>query len=190
MEKTNFTDNAVFESGKDCLTDTSGVKEGAVTVPDGDGDSRICAADGEKSPVTGAINEAKGDASATADEELEAEFDALINGKFKELYKKRTEGIIRKRLRSAGKPRAAVKEAESQAASEIKAPKNEEHGTATEQDADAYEHTRAQNKNRPMENGLRGSCGMVTKINVSALDGSGVLAILRRVDAGEKISFK
>jgi chromosomal replication initiator protein len=46
------------------------------------------------------------------------------------------------------------------------------------------------NKNRPRENGVGGSIGMVTGINVSALKGSEVIELLRRVENGEKIKFK
>ena len=45
------------------------------------------------------------------------------------------------------------------------------------------------NQSRPRENGVGGSVGMYTGINVSALKGSDVLALLRRAEAGEKIKF-
>ena len=42
---------------------------------------------------------------------------------------------------------------------------------------------------RPIENGIGGSCGVVSRINVNALNGKDVQAILKRVGAGERIKF-
>ena len=53
-----------------------------------------------------------------------------------------------------------------------------------------YLKAKERNLKRPVENGCSGSCGVVTRINVSALSGNDILSILRRVGAGEKITFK
>ena len=52
------------------------------------------------------------------------------------------------------------------------------------------EKQRAVNRSRPRENGVSGSVGMFTGINVSALKGSDILDILRRAETGEKIKFQ
>ena len=49
---------------------------------------------------------------------------------------------------------------------------------------------KAINAARPIENGIGGSCGVVSRINVNALKGKDVLSILKRVGAGERINFK
>ncbi len=190
MEKTNITDNAQTYAGEECLTDITGVKNASSSYPDGKDGGNPCDADKGESPIAGEIESALGGDSATAEEALEAEFDALINGKFSGVYKKRTEGIIRKRLRSVKSAQAAESSTQVSEPQPSVDASQEGQGVAGEQSAIAIEQTRAQNKKRPIENGLGGSCGMVTKVNVSALDGQGVLAILRRVGSGEKISFK
>jgi hypothetical protein len=210
MEDFKVADNAVHGG-----SDISGVKGDAVSYPDGNGSGLTCDADtSEKTEisaeidVTGATeasdNGADDRGSCEDITKLETEFEALINGRYRDVYKRRTEGIIRKRLRS-GKARPEVLSGSDvklsdTGASESIAPATEKNASfaayseeksgAVKSNAVSYEAAREKNKNRPLENGLAGSCGIVTKINVSALDGDGVLSILRRVGSGEKISFK
>lgn len=209
-------DNIIFaDDAARGVTDISGVKNAVPSIPDGadNGESRV--ADGADNAVqmseigvTGAIESEVG---FSDEAELDAEFEALIRGKYRQAYRKRTEGIIRKRLRS-GKARPWVSAESSEAQNTDETTEIPVTGAAvlSEKAADGeiasaqmgelssennasevrYERLRTQNQNRPIENGLSGSCGIVTKINVSALDGQGVLAILKRVGSGEKISFK
>ena len=195
-------------------SDISGVKNAEPTIPDSEAYSDSRVADGKGNTdacaeisVTGAIENGN-DASESEEKSLEAEFDALIKGRFGEVYRRRTESIIRRRLRSA-KPHTEQKnDSETEAAGEIKPAREVKpegdarpEGTVTGevlQPSPAgesgggfdYESIRRKNQSRPIENGLSGSSGIVTKINVSALDGEGVLSIIRRVGSGEKISFK
>ena len=227
MDKLNFDNSAVHG-----VTDTSGVKD-AISVPpeeQGMGVSEVAArskktVEFSEIPVTGEIeNDADVD---EVDEKasLEAEFDALISGRFKEIYKRRTEGIIRRRLKgrkahfvpSESGESSVEKESsevsESGLEKETNAPITPETVVAEGKDTTAvvkettaqrsepsnddsekekeglYEKALIQNKNRPLESGLRASAGIVTRVNVSSLDGSGVLDIVKRVRAGEKISF-
>lgn len=152
-------------------------------------------------------------------EKDDIEFLALIKGRYREAYKRRTESIIRKRLKgSKVKNASAVNssseemikdtpsmsyEANAWSGSEAKengaektAASKKSYDTVTEKTS----HEEAKrtdvsilkniNRSRPRENGLGGSVGMITGINVSALKGSDVLALLRRAEAGEKIKFK
>ena len=115
----------------------------------------------------------------------------LIRGRFSEVYKKRTEKIIRKRLRS-GKTRSESQDTPSvnEGDGESTEPSKKDEQVDAVDDTDGYERARLLNKNRPIENGIGGSSAVVTKINVSALDGQSVLSIIKRVGSGEKISFK
>ncbi len=210
MQINNFADDVARD-----VADISGVKDTAPSIPDGADSGEPCVADGAGNEVqaseivvAGAI-EQKSEASDEA--ALDAQFEALINGKYRQAYRKRTEGIIRKRLRSGkARPAPSAEPPETKksdetveiavtgdavlsedAAKAIGASAQKGEITPENNASEAqYERLRSQNKNRPIENGLYGSCGIVTKINVSALDGEGVLAILKRVGSGEKISFK
>ena len=208
MDNFNQADSAVHG-----VSDISGVKDASLSHPEGDGDSEP--RDADEAKTTGIA-----DTDAAV---LEAEFDELIHGRFSDVYKRRTESIIRKRLRSVKShsdteklidapfsDKGSENDADSSAEkSDIKGiedallsiigaietqskvpteSKISERDTAAK--AAAFEQTRAKNKLRPLENGLGGSCGIVTRINVSALSGSDVISILNRVGAGEKISFK
>ena len=141
------------------------------------------------------------------------EFLSLIKGKYRDAYRRRTEEIIRKRLKSTkgkqpSKDEKALTEIPSAecvsvvlsevpnltAAAEIAVNVSDE---AKKDDLLLLSEKKKQllsvqkNKNliRPRENGVGGSVGMYTGIKVSALKGSDVLALLRRAEAGEKIKF-
>ena len=214
-------------------SDISGVKEPALDVPDVKSDLALRDADGDDKTAERSLTD-------TDMITLEAEFDELIGGRFREVYKRRTEGIIRKRLKSvkarteasdvclgaepvtaAPKPENAVSEVAgaigteneevSQVVGAIETADEEVSqvagaiGTADEEVSQVAgaietpkvsvghgetEAARVLNRSRPIENGLGGSCGVVSKINVSALTGRDVISILKRVGTGEKISFK
>lgn len=174
-------------------SDIAGVKSSESPVPDGGNGAELHVAD-EANKTVQATDE-------TDDSALDTEFEELINGRFKKAYKRRTEAIIRKRLRS-GKARptedgendnphpqslCAQTNGENNASSESKAtPKAE----IPKQGEDKREAQRKSNLTRPLENGLSGSCGVVSKINVSVLSGNDIRNILKRVGSGEKITFK
>lgn len=201
------------------VSDISGVKNVSLSCPEGENEDGLRVADGENETGVAGTDEAT----------LDEEFERLIQGRYKEAYKKRTESIIRRRLK-AGKARPEVSaeisegsventpsdtEADMSRNSENKEqgarrlePENAETSvtgamitqsvSAPDQktysnptyDLALVEQAMAKNKSRPIENGLGGSCGVVTKVNVSALSGSDVLSILKRVGTGERISFK
>lgn len=118
---------------------------------------------------------------------LEAEFDELIKGRFKDVYKRRTENIIRKRLRS-GKAHASNENAPvCTPEPSVSKPVIKEKSLTEEV---AVSSVRTKNSSRPIENGISGSCGVVTRVNVSALSGSEVISLLKRAEAGERICFK
>ena len=146
-----------------------------------------------------------------SDEEKEdREFSALIKGKYKNAYRRRTESIIRRRLKSVGK--GAVKEESTSVGEPVENEKMVHVGTEGSTDgggsvlkattvggakpdthlkAGSYlEDQKAVNRSRPRENGVGGSVGMFTGINVSALKGRDILDILRRAETGEKIKFQ
>ncbi len=213
MDEVNFDDSAVHG-----VTDTSGVKGVASVLPEEQriGVSEVAAqaentAEFSEIPATGEIESKVERETADADKSLEAEFEALISGRFKEIYKRRTEGIIRKRLK-VRKAHSAVAisgeglggeaerlTSESESEEEKSAPVTAETaitgedepslGDSVKEKESLYEKAFLQNQNRPLESGLSASAGIVTRVNVSSLDGSGVLDIVRRVTAGEKISF-
>ena len=191
--------NSIAKSAENGVSDTSGVKTEPILLPEQNvGSARFDAESADSAQIqkneadaedTTAPDPSDGeDTEATeTEEELERLFDAMINGKFRNAYRKRTESIVRKRLRT-GKARPESKIA----------PKNEEAaaGSVTESpqktvsDKEIFRETLSRNRARPTENGCGGSIGVVSKINVNALKGSDVLSILRRVGAGEKITFK
>lgn len=203
MSEIILTDSAARSA-----SDIAGVKDVAPTRPEGESEDVLCVADGVKETelsVTGSIETTSNDVERAVDP-LEAEFDELIRGRFSEVYKKRTEKIIRKRLRSGkAHPDSTPTSSENVEGEAQKSESSLQQKTANESvqintdlkpdntaapNIQGYESARQLNKNRPIENGLSGSSGMVTKINVSALDGKGVLSIIKRVGTGEKISFK
>ena len=183
MEDTNFADSTVHSA-----SDISGVKSAALPDPEGIKDGEPCDAGKENN----ASSDGETDLAA-----LEKEFEELISGRFKQVYKKRTEGIIRKRLSGRAHPARAEKDTLSErkdAEASESQPENIKEEPPVKNEAvngtDRADAARAMNKTRPIENGLSGSCGVITKINVSALNGRDVLSILKRVGAGEKIDFK
>ncbi len=181
------------------------------------------------------------ESNATDAEKEDKEFLSLIRGKYKEAYKRRTESIIRKRLRNSrsrvisgteddflsGLQKERCTELSQPVNSEkknagtlkvegiygdkssIKSEKNQSSNSSyngdynsdigfnekTEKQVADMRKTNAEamikaNRSRPCENGISGSIGMVTGINVSTLNGSDILKLLKRVETGEKIRFK
>ena len=137
-------------------------------------------------------------ASDEADEEtLDAEFEALIKGKYRQAYKRRMESTVRRRLKNGRarsiavstpsegeRPSVSCEKTESIPETEVAAP------IGNTADASALiEAQRTKNRSRPTENGVGGSVGVVTRINVSALSGSDILGIIHRAGTGEKITF-
>lgn len=184
MEENIIADNTVHG-----VTDTEGVKDSVLSDPEGMGAEECRDADGTK----------KAESAEGADlDALEKEFDRLISGRFSEVYKRRTEGIIRRRLRSG---KARPKEAENDVVTPNGVTRKTENGETEPGKAsdmrpadptvgESVKTAKAINAARPIENGIGGSCGVVSRINVNALKGKDVLSILKRVGAGERINFK
>ena len=170
------------------VSDISGEKTESVLLPEQNENSPRFAAEGAENQVL-TSSDGKNDEAEENEDELEKQFEALINGKYRNAYRKRTEGIIKKRLRS-GKARPTIEKAQIDDAASAEASK----GTVTSEnlntDKEAIQAARIRNKLRPTENGCGGSIGVVSRINVNALNGADVRSILRRVGAGEKITFK
>ena len=171
MEETNVAVSTVHG-----VTDISGVKDGAQSDPEG-----FCA-------DVSRVADGKEPADGSCDAELEAEFERLISGRFGQVYKKRVEAIVRKRVRT-GKAHpepastddacAPAETKADEAVSDLSLPNGEERVSVA----------KTMNGMRPIENGIGGSCGVVSRINVNALNGKDVQAILKRVGAGERIKF-
>lgn len=137
-------------------------------------------------------------ASDEADEKtLDAEFEALIKGRYRQAYKRRMESTVRRRLKNGRARSVAVstpsgdespfvscEKTESVSEKEVAAPL----GNATDACA-IIEALKTKNRSRPTENGVGGSVGVVTRINVSALSGNDILGIIHRAGTGEKITF-
>ena len=161
------------------VSDISGVKDQAPTNPEG--------SDGEMLRDADEVADVERSLSETEQAALEAEFDVLINGKFSQIYKKRTEGIVRKRLRSV----KAVQPGNKAEPGEAKKPTAEKSRADTQmQVSEEKARTVERNRTRPLENGLGGSCATVSRINVSALSGREIVNILKRAGTGERITFK
>lgn len=137
-------------------------------------------------------------ASDEADEKtLDAEFEALIKGRYRQAYKRRMESTVRRRLKNGRarsvavstpsedvRPSVSCEKTESIPETEVAAP------SGNTLDACALiEALKTKNRSRPTENGVGGSVGVVTRINVSALSGSDILGIIHRAGTGEKITF-
>lgn len=221
MQDDNFAENAGHG-----VSDISGVNGAVLSRPEGEENGVLRVAAGENTEEIGEAGPRCGADAAS----LDSEFEELIKGRFREAYRRRTESIIRKRLR-AGKARPARDAAAGsegvengifsapERISDNKSAENAEFsgngalgvGNAgggedavfkdgnggsdtsegqSERLKKALEEAVTRNRTRPVENGCGGSCGVVTRINVSALSGSDVMSILKRVGAGEKISFK
>ncbi len=238
-EKRHAADDAakVFDDGegkiKPTLSDEVKVLDG------GTGETKTVLSDGDEA------EESRADSSAEAHscvnsvgegseaEKEDKEFLALIKGRYREAYRRRTESIIRRRLKSARakansfSDTASVSEKqESVCAADGVFDIDRKNDAVVKEIADAVKSAysgaintlgaldtrsglgaeggvlssaqikeRAEiqknaNRSRPRENGVGGSVGMITGINVSALKGSDVLELLRRAEAGEKIKFK
>ena len=144
------------------------------------------------------LPEENSSASDEADEEtLDAEFEALIKGRYRQAYKRRMESTVRRRLKNGRarsiavstpsegeRPSVSCEKTESIPETEVAAPS----GNTTDASA-LIEALRTKNRRRPTENGVGGSVGVVTRINVSALSGSDILGIIHRAGTGEKITF-
>lgn len=148
-------------------------------------------------------------------EKEDAEFAALIKGKYRDAYKRRTENIIRRRLKGiraktdydkspapSAESLSAARATENTKAESLAPEKSAYAGaalrtdaapspqaSATEGDTQSLTLQRKANQSRPRENGVGGSVGMVTGIRVSALRGSDILELLQRAEKGETIKF-
>ena len=184
MEEINSAENTVHG-----VSDKEGVKDASPSDPEGRVECVSRDADGANDSKSGE------EADLTA---LDEEFERLINGRFSEVYKRRTEGIIRRRLRSGkARPKEEVSDGVNESGvadgSENEAVKaDQEPKTAFPEPTvgESLKTAKAINAARPIENGIGGSCGVVSRINVDALNGSDVLSILKRVGAGERIKFR
>ncbi len=251
-----FTDISGVKEDTDCAAPEQHVEESRHVADDGNGGRKISAV--EKGAECGSVGETKpiqpneadaeeklavsseearncvnsaGDVSEA--EKEDREFLELIKGRYRDAYRRRTESIIRRRLKSVrtrtadGPSDASVSEkCETVCAADGISDSGCKKGTVNKEIADtvnradncasdtlgaldtrsglisatggfdgaqAKERAEIQknaNRNRPRENGVGGSVGMITGINVSALKGSDVLELLRRAEAGEKIKFK
>ena len=176
MENINTTDCTVHGA-----SDIQGVKNADFTRPEGENSSEPYDADKVNTKILG-----DGD---TDDAVLEKEFDELIKGKFSKVYKRRTEGIIRRRLRSgrAHPVNAGENSSDEPKKTEANIPLIASEGSEAEKSR--IEAAKNINRTRPVENGINPGCGVVAQINVSALNGRDVMSILKRVGAGENIKF-
>ncbi len=131
------------------------------------------------------------------DKALDAEFEALIKGRYRQAYKRRMESTVRRRLKNGRarsvavstpsngeSPPVSCERTEDIPETEIAAPSGN-----TEDTSALIEAQITKNRSRPTENGVGGSVGVVTRINVSALSGSDILGIIHRAGTGEKITF-
>ncbi len=245
-----FTDISGVKKNPTCAAPEQRVEESRHVADDGNGGRKIsavekgaeCGSVGETKPIQRSEADAEeriADSSAEARnrvnsagelseaEKDDIEFLALIKGRYRDAYKRRTESIIRKRLKSSkvknGESAAVGKssctgmnedtpsasfEVNAGNGSEVKEvgadtvgkEKTAESDTLYDTVTEKTPHEQVKrtdvsiskniNRSRPRENGLGGSVGMITGINVSALKGSDVLELLRRAEAGEKIKFK
>ncbi len=152
---------------------------------------------------------------AQSEEELEKEFEELIKTKYREAFRRRAEGIVRKRLRGRKQRGNAeltqsdlsglaenVSDADNSENFEIPSDREEAVGKTDRAVAKArstqmsdelvkYEKELRlkQNSVRPSENGLGGSIGMFSRTDVVKMTSKDVQDILRRASKGEKIRF-
>lgn len=155
-----------------------GEKKDEQTLPEGSDQSQCC--DAGNTNISGSVGE-----MPTPEEDLDAEFEALIKGKYREAYKKRTEGIVKRRLRSSKAHTALPPLMSSDRQTAIEG----ENNIADSDNASKNEIQKMKNTTRPTENGVGGSIGVYTRINVSALTGRDVREIIGRAASGEKITF-
>lgn len=130
-------------------------------------------------------------------EDLDAEFEALIKGKYRRAYQKRMENTVRRRLkngraRSVSEAKPYVREEGSVSCEKTENVTVAEVAARGSEDVTSdmlIEVQKSLNRSRPTENGVGGSVGIVTRINVSTLSGSDILGIIHRAETGEKITF-
>ncbi len=115
-----------------------------------------------------------------SDEQLETEFEELIRTRYKNAYHKRTEGLIRKRLRSVKKQEQ--NEAGTDRSEQMLKSQALRNGEKKKLQLE-------ENKSRPTENGVGTSVGIYSRANVSKFTGKEIRDILKRADRGEKIRF-
>ncbi len=118
-----------------------------------------------------------------SDEQLEAEFEELIRTRYKNAYHKRTEGLIRKRLRSVKKEAPSSDEVAQSVRS------SDAQDGATSQNGEKKKLQLEKNKTRPSENGVGTSVGVYSRAKVSEFTGKEIRDILKRADRGERIRF-
>ncbi|MBQ9692204.1 MAG: hypothetical protein IJV70_03515 [Clostridia bacterium] len=170
------------------VSDISGEKTENVLLPEqNESSERFAAESAEKQSE--APSDGNGDETEENENELEKQFEALINGKYRNAYRKRTEGIIKKRLK-AGKARPNIEKTQIDDAASAEAEQEKSVSEDSNAEKEAIRTALTRNRLRPTENGCGGSIGVVSKVNVHALKGADVLSIIRRVGAGEKITFK
>ena len=170
------------------VSDISGEKQESVLLPEQSEDSQRFAAESAEIQAETA-SDGKADEADENEDELEKQFEALINGKYRNAYRKRTEGIIKKRLK-AGKARPKIEKTQVGECNSAEAKRETSVSEASDTEKEAIQAALTRNKLRPTENGCGGSIGVVSKVNVHALNGADVRSILRRVGAGERITFK
>lgn len=181
-------ENNIAKSADIGVSDISGEKTENVLLPEQSESSERFVAESAENKAE-APSDGNGDEAEENENELEKQFEALINGKYRNAYRKRTEGIIKKRLK-AGKARPTIEKTQVDEAASAEAAQESSVSEDSNAEKEAIRAALTRNRLRPTENGCGGSIGVVSKVNVHALNGADVLSILRRVGAGEKITFK
>lgn len=169
------------------VSDISGVKERDLTFPEGEGNG-LCFDAGDTEDDSPAFDGEHCDQNM-----LEKEFEELIKGRYREIYRKRTEAIVRKRLKRNKSPETHAQPAVPFAPVSEPMERFEENTSVSDDKHPSkalFESAKQSNRSRPTENGCGGSSGVVSRINVSALNGKDIRSIIRRVSDGEKITFK
>ena len=114
-------ENNIANTAELGVSDISGEKRESVLLPEQDESSPRFAAESAEDQALPSSDGENGETDENEDE-LEKQFEALINGKYRNAYRKRTEGIIKKRLRS-GKARPAIEKAQLDDAASAEAKK-------------------------------------------------------------------
>ncbi len=202
LERDNLMNN-IASKAEQGFSDI-GVKNGQnVRLRDADGDDKSVADEGlpyaEADNSNGTYTAPEGELH-TADEDsekLDAEFEELIRTRYRNSYRKRTEAIVRRRLRSVkAKPNAADDMQDEKVSETVK---NTDKALESPSDAAVSEDTPKpdkrkmqiqQNQNRPSENGIVTSVGMYSRADVSKLTGKEIRDILARAGRGERIRFR
>ncbi len=126
-----------------------------------------------------------GDGESPEEEKaLDAEFEALIKGRYRNAYRRRTENIVRRRLKGVKNSGGGVPRGNTEDPADAGDP------ALTEAAAELPDEAPKKNNIvRPAENGVGGSVGVYTRINVSALTGRDVREMIERAASGETITF-